>query len=508
MMPALLSSELVRSVLDSAPDAMIVIDGAGAVLFANRQVSTLFGYLPKEIVGQRVEFLMPERFRNRHVAHRGHYSESVRLRPMGIGLDLFARRKDGTEFPVEISLSPIEDGTNVLVGAAIRDVTDRMRVEQELKEAHVAADRANRAKSRFLATASHDLRQPLQTLGLLNGALRRTIADPEALEALAHQDQAIAAMSRLLNTLLDISKLESGAIKPELTNFKMSTLFEELGNEFADVAKAKGLAFRIESCPACGHSDPSLLGQVLRNLVSNAIKYTPQGFVEIRAREDGATVHIDVVDSGIGIPADQLAHIYDEFYQVGVSANASRNGYGLGLSIVQRVAQLLHLGIEVASQPGRGSTFSVVVPAAAAADTASLHPAAAGRAPASPVYQPHVLLVEDDAGVRNATRMLLKVAGYRVTASASGAEALERAHQHRDFDLIVTDYHLEDGETGIDVIASVRALLRSDLKAILVTGDTSSAVHALQRDAQLRLASKPINADELLRLMTGLLSAR
>ncbi|HEU4487089.1 MAG TPA: PAS domain S-box protein, partial [Povalibacter sp.] len=197
--------------LESAPDAMVIINDSGTILFANRQVTALFGYDVAEVVGQKVEILLPERFRHRHVAHRSQYTRSVRLRPMGAGLDLFARRRDGSEFPVEISLSPIEGDGTTIVAAAIRDVTDRMRVEHEIREAHAAADRANLGKSRFLATASHDLRQPLQALALLNGALRRLIEDPEANEALEQQEQAIAAMSRLLNALLDVSKLESGA---------------------------------------------------------------------------------------------------------------------------------------------------------------------------------------------------------------------------------------------------------------------------------------------------------
>ena len=165
----MLSSELVRSVLDSAPDAMIIIDSSGQILFANHQVSALFGYPAAELVGGPIETLLPERFRARHIGHRSAYTHNVRVRPMGIGLELFGMRKDGTEFPVEISLSPIEQGSEIIVAAAIRDVTERKQTEQALKEARREAEHANLAKSRFLATASHDLRQPLQTLGLLNG---------------------------------------------------------------------------------------------------------------------------------------------------------------------------------------------------------------------------------------------------------------------------------------------------------------------------------------------------
>ncbi|MBS0396325.1 MAG: PAS domain S-box protein, partial [Proteobacteria bacterium] len=170
-----LSADLIRTVLDAAPDAMLVVDGEGRIVFANQQVSALFGYDRSEVVGQPVETLVPDRFRAGHPERRAHYLDARLRRPMGSGLDLFARRRDGSDVPVEVSLSPIANGSGALVAAAIRDVTERRRVQTELKEAREAADRANLAKSRFLATASHDLRQPLQTLGLLNGSLQRLV---------------------------------------------------------------------------------------------------------------------------------------------------------------------------------------------------------------------------------------------------------------------------------------------------------------------------------------------
>src|ERR1022692_2293201 len=193
--------ELARSVLDAAPDAMIIIDAAGIIQRTNRQVSVLFGYAHDEIIGQSIEQLIPQRFRASHIGQRERYVGNLRVRPMGAGLELFGRRRDGTEFPVEISLSPIEDRGQILVAAAIRDVTDRKCVEAQLIVARQAADaarefadRANEGKSRFLATASHDLRQPLQTIELLNGTLRRRVTDRYAIEALSQQEQAIAAM--------------------------------------------------------------------------------------------------------------------------------------------------------------------------------------------------------------------------------------------------------------------------------------------------------------------------
>ena len=508
LVAAMLSSALVRSVLDSAPDAMIIIDSSGGIVFANQQVTKLFGYASADLVGQPVETLLPERFRHRHVAHRHGYVENVRVRPMGIGLDLFARRQDGSEFPVEISLSPIWQEGEVLSAAAIRDVTQRKRVEQELKNTRAEADRANIAKSRFLATASHDLRQPLQSLALLNGTLKRLVGDADALDALDQQDQAISAMSRLLNALLDISKLESGAIKPEITDFAVASLFEELRAEFAGLAANKGLGFKVDVATEHARTDPSLLGQVLRNLIANAIKYTRQGWVHLRCLPRAGSVYIEVLDTGIGIPKDQLAYIYDEFYQVGVATNSSRDGYGLGLSIVQRLVRLLNLNMDVQSEIGKGSAFSIELPIADASYKETKAAAAPRRmAVDEKIASKHLLLVEDDAAVRKATRMLLKVEGYRVTAVATLGEATQAALENPDIEAIVTDYHLSRGETGIEVIAAAREHLGASCKAVLVTGDTSSAVQALSCDAHLRIASKPVNADQLLSLLKSLLVA-
>jgi two-component system, sensor histidine kinase len=507
------SSELARSALNAAPDAMVIVDAAGIIRYANRQISALFGYSHGEVIGRCVEHFLPERFRERHLHHRRQYMTHRRIRPMGLGLELYGLRGDGTEFPVEISLSPVEDGDQVLVAAAIRDATDRKRVEGELvaarasaEQAREAADRASQAKSRFLATASHDLRQPLQTLALLNGTLRRTVTDEDAADALAQQEEAIGTMTRLVNALLDISKLESGAVKPEPADFAVADVFDELRREFASTAAAKGLRIEVEAHPVCAYSDPSLIEQVLRNLVANAIKYTRQGRVRMSCLAlPDSTVRIEVLDTGIGIPADQLACIYDEFYQIGMEANSSRTGYGLGLSIVKRIVELLDLKLEVRSQVGEGSSFSFLLPSARGE---LVRPHRERRGPATlkawPEGRktPHVLLVEDDPGVRSATRMLLKVEGYRVSAVGSLAEALEAAHA--GVDLLVTDYHLRDRETGAQVIAALRKALGLPLKAVLITGDTSPAIRELPRDSNLRIASKPLQAEELLMLLRTL----
>ncbi len=499
--------ELARIALQSAPDAMLVIDALGLILFANSRVEALFGYSREQLIGHSVDTLLPERSRRAHSLLRARYMRRARRKAMGIDFELRAQRSDGSELPVSVRLSPVNWGENTVMLAAIRDATTRKRIESELlaarrsaEEAREAAVRASQAKSRFLATASHDLRQPLQTLALLNGALRRTVHDSDAVLALSQQEQAIGAMSRLLNALLDISKLESGAIKPAPADFAIDALFEELRREFSGLAANKGLALEITGGEHLANTDPALLEQLLRNLMSNAVKYTRSGRITLRClREPGGLLRIEVRDTGIGIAAEQLSRIYDEFYQIG-----SADGYGLGLTIVRRIVELLGLRLQVSSCPGEGSCFSVLLPAATAALSA---------APTAEVFDPHlaaqtlahrqrVLLVEDDSGVRDATRMLLKVEGYRVAAVASLEEALAAAAE--GIDLLVTDYHLRDGQTGTEVIAALRRTLGKPLKCVLITGDTSSSIRRLPQDPDLCVASKPVQAEQLLTMLERL----
>lgn len=418
-------------------------------------------------------------------------SEALRSKTERMEAEIYQRAQEVAEANRRLQQSNRELGT-------ARDLADQARA---------AADRANQGKSRFLAMASHDLRQPLQTLALLNGTLRRMASGSDAGEALAYQAQAIDAMARLLNALLDISKFESGAIKPEPTDFAVAALFEGLRREFASLAADKGLSLLVEATTDCVHSDPSLVEQILRNLIGNAIKYTREGSVRVRCLHDPALVRIEVLDSGIGIPAEQLPYIYDEFYQVGVPSNSARSGYGLGLSIVQRLVRLLNLTLDVRSKVGEGSVFSLALPVshtpAASLSRESGQPTA--REPRAGGMR--VLLVEDDPGVREATRLFLRADGYDVTAVSSLAEALAAVRAREDLDLLVTDYHLRDGETGTQVIEALRATLRAPLKAVLVTGDTSSAMSAVPRDAHLRITSKPIKADELSRVIRTLLAA-
>jgi PAS domain S-box-containing protein len=499
---------LLPGVLAAAPDAIVVVDAAGRVRYANHQLTALFGYATAEVVGQPVEMLLPEHLHQRHIGHRRHFHGSLRVRPMGAGTELFARRKDGSEFPVEISLSPIGEGEQRFVAAAIRDVTERRAAERDLRHAQSEADKANLAKSRFLATASHDLRQPLQTLALLNGTLRRTVKDREALDAIEQQEHAIVAMSRLLGALLDISKLESGSIQIEVTDFDLGAVLEQLRDEFQVLAADKGLRLETGGTRARAHTDRTLVLQLLRNLVANAIKYTDHGSVSLRCKAGSGKVFVEVVDTGIGIRPEHLDCIFEEFFQAGSASRSTRQGYGLGLSIVQRIAGLLGLGIAVKSEPGSGSAFTVELPAGAGAGPETIKPSGEKLRP-----EPRnpgngsILLVEDDAPVRKAMQVFLKSEGYRVAAAESLAEALQISARCPDIELVISDYHLAESR-GTEVIAALRQRLGDQLASILMTGDTSSAIKELPQGNQLRIISKPVDAEELLDLIRALLPCR
>ena len=378
--------------------------------------------------------------------------------------------------------------------------TETARAAQE------EARQAERAKGRFLATASHDLRQPLQAVSLLNGTLRRTAHDSDVIDALRQQDEAIGAMSRLLNALLDISKLESGAVKPEPTDFSVATIFESMAREFRSIAASKGLELRIEASTACAHSDPSLVEQILRNLVSNAVKYTRKGQVQVRAVLAAPWVTIEVSDTGVGIAPDQIQLLGEEFYQVGVPSNTTREGYGLGLSIVRRLVQLLGLEITIRSELGRGSTFSIRLPQGTAANVAVKQQPSPGSTREETAPGVQILLVEDDPEVRNATRMLLKAEGYSVTAAATLREAEQKAVESPHLALVVTDFHLGAGETGVQVILRLGEVLQRAIKAILITGDTSSAIKELSPSPNLQILSKPVQAETFLRTIRELLT--
>ena len=486
-----------RTILESAPDAMIIIDDHGKIAVVNGQAESMFGYTREQMLGQTIEMLLPERLREQHVENRAAFGEDPRLRPMGAGLDLVARRKDNTEFPVEISLSPVQSAGRKFVSSVIRDVTRRKQMQDEIIAARQEAERANKANSAFLAAASHDLRQPVQALSLLNGALRRTVKDEKALQMIDSQAHSLTAMTNLLNSLLDISRLDAGAVTPELEDFPIKRLIDRLSDEFARQAQHHGLDFASESCPAVVNSDPNLLAEIIQNFVSNAIRYTDKGSVNLGCQlRDGHCV-ISIADTGIGIAADQLEEIFREFHQC-KAPGASKEGFGLGLAIVKRLSDLLGLNLNVESDVGKGSIFSVALPAVDDVSLADVTEATTGVA-ADTGGSGLVILIEDDVNVANAWGLLLEAEGYRVATAASAPEARALMNYVEETPaLLISDFHLLDGSTGAEAVSAIRENYDALIPAFIVSGDTSKVVKEARLLDNCTLMCKPIDTNRLL----------
>ncbi len=486
-----------RTLLESAPDAMIIIDARGKIAIVNAQAEAMFGYRRNEMLGQPVEELLPNRLRERHVQHREGFAKTPSLRPMGVGLNLAARRRDGSEFPVEISLSPVNSANGRFVSSVIRDVTARKLMEDEIIAARQEAERANKANSAFLAAASHDLRQPVQALSLLNGALRRTVKDERALEMIEHQQNSLTAMTNLLNSLLDISRLDAGAVTPELEQFPIKRLIDRLSPEFARQAHHGGLEFTWSASNVVINSDPNLLAEIIQNFVSNAIRYTDKGTIRLECVDSDGHCRVQVSDTGIGIAADQLEEIFLEFHQC-KAPEASKEGFGLGLAIVKRLADLLELTVKVESDLGAGSCFSVTIPTIAGADVvadeeepdvADTDRTAAGL----------VILIEDDVNVANAWGLLLEAEGFEIATAASATEASALIQNLDDVPaLLISDFHLLDGSTGVEAVSAIREFFGVHIPAFIVSGDTSKVVKDARMLDNCTLMSKPIDTNRLL----------
>ena len=499
-------SALSQQLLHFSPDALVLVDARGLIQFANETVRTVLGYAPEQLVGQPVGVLVPERFRAQHAEQIAEFGRHPSSRPMGgRAVGLCARRADGSEFPAGIRLAPFVWQGQTYVGAAIRDVTERQAITEALIAARAEAERANRAKSRFLATASHDLRQPMQTIRLLNAAMRKIAAQcPDIQDLLRSEELAIDAATRLLDGLLDIGRLESGAIDPQLAAVALASVYADLQREFASLANAKSLALELPRVAPTLSTDRLLFTQLLQNLIGNALKYTERGSVRVTQRLDAGGFEIGIEDTGLGIPTEKLERIFDEYYQVD-RTGAPRAGVGLGLAIVREVARLLGYQVSVSSTVGAGTRVAVRIP------RQKLHPdavlgesvAAVARAAPSPRPNGRLVLVEDNASVRMATELFLTLEGYRVLSTGSAGEALALAPQLKAGDLLLADYRLGTEMSGIDLLHRLRETLGWELPAILLSGDLESLLRVVKEPIRrCRFLGKPVDSAALVAALT------
>ena len=386
---------------------------------------------------------------------------------------------------------------------------------RELTVQRDAAEQAYLAKARFLAAASHDLRQPMQALSIFHELLGQEIrgADPAG-KILANAQKAAEGMKTLLDALLDVSRLDANVITPDCRGFPVQALLHQMESEFAPIAGQNGIRLRVMPCSACITSDPVLLGQVLRNLLANALRYTPSGRVLLGCRRRKGQLVIAVYDTGIGIAPDQHSAIFAEFYQIGNKARDRSQGLGLGLAIVERVVRLLGHALAMRSEPGRGSCFSVAVPLAAGADgrsDAQLPDAEHGHINGKlggNLAGRRILMVDDEEAIRIGMCELLQGWGCEVMTAGSVAEALDRAAAGpAAIDAVISDMGLPGQGNGIDAIAALRARYGSQLPALLITGDTSQAALQAAREAQLIMLHKPIKPARLRAALSKVIAA-
>ncbi|OYY91803.1 MAG: histidine kinase [Sphingomonas sp. 28-66-16] len=482
-----------QNVLYSTDVATLFLDIDLKIRFFTPSTRALFSLIPGDIGRPLADLVAlaadPELTHDAQAVLKGH--ASVEREVAASGGHWFLRR-----------IQPYRAHDNAVEGVVITfvDITERKASRRALELAMRDAENANLAKSRFLAAASHDLRQPLQSLALLQGLLVSAVSGERAQSLIARLDQTLGTMSSMLNTMLDINQIEAGVVLPKPVDFVIGDLLARAVAEFADQAEAQHLDLRMARCSRVVHSDPALIKQMLRNLIANALKYTRQGKVLVGCRQCGGVLRVEVWDSGIGIPDAELHAIFDEYHQIGNAARERVRGLGLGLSIVQRLGTLLGHRVSVRSRLGKGSVFAIEItlPDAPAKAPQLVHaPALAITAPVAGQITGHILVVEDDEDVRTLLDELLTSAGHEVSTASNGAEALTMiANAKTKPELLLSDFNLSDGEGGLQLAARIREKL-GGIPVIILTGDISTSTLRDVAEQGCVQFNKPVKRGEL-----------
>ena len=490
--------------LESAPDAILEVDRDGSILLVNAEAERLFGAARGELIGAKIESLIPRQFRSQHAAHRGVYAAHPVTRPMGSGLDLYAMRKDGTEFAVDINLSPVGAGDSGRVMCVVRDVTARRKAEEQIRllnqnlaEANRQlavrnneVERANRLKSEFLASMSHELRTPLNAIigfsDLLAEQTRRLLSEKQ-MRFLGHIQQGAHHLLELINDILDLSKIEAGRLELFRENFPLAAALDETLASVRPMAAAKRIDIaRQTPADLMLVADRVRFKEILANLLSNAVKFTPEGgSVSVSAGFGGGWVTFSVTDTGVGIAPEDHALIFESFHQAGATTKGVREGTGLGLAITKRLVEMHGGRIWVESELGRGSRFHFTLPQQAAL------PAADGDAPL-------VLIVEDDESAQELMASYLESAGSRTVTAGVGQDAIRLAREGKP--AAITLDMLMPGKTGWEVLHDLKSSAATATIPVIIVSVIDERKMGLAMGAADYLI-KPVSQEKLLTVL-------